>query len=356
MNAVKNPLARAAARLAASVPPAAAALLAVAAAGTPAYPDGYSCPKTDLFADILANVPYRSMLPIYAGGAALGGPRGDLRIPASASRKTVCACHHDLGVPETGLAVGLWEPAYLLEFTREPGCFPVLGSVLPVPDRGIGSRGAGGGGAADVALYHAHLYSFPLFTMLNLYTDINCGRSEYLDLDLLYATEFDPSWYDESLAAAAAPDLPALADPDGVGACAAAAAAAYAGETRGGLPWCAGAWGFLYPLGGYVSAAGSPAENTSLLAARLLTLLHRRGQLRATWGDAAMCGGVRAPGFPGDAYRFSMLYPVPETGDTHAYGEPAEYWEGDARIPPGFHDAVYVVWRYRNCCLGAAEK
>lgn len=326
-----------------------------AASGIDDYDGGYTCPNADIFTDLLDRVPFGAMLPISVGGARLGNSSHGDRTPGSASRRSVCTCSHDLGIPETGLTVGLWEVAYLMEFTREPGCSPVLGTMLPLPDRGIGSFGDGTLDSSDLSLYHVHLYSFPLNTMLNLFTDFNCGRYDYMDMDLLYASELDVSWYDESLAMINTPEIATLANAGTVASCSADATLSFKGNTSDDLFYCAGSWGFLYPLTGYVGTSGSVAENTSLLAVRVMNLLHRRGLLPVTMGDDALCGGVYYDEMSKSMYRFSMLYPFAESSDNHALGEPVQYWLGDSRVPPTKHNVIYLVWRYRNCCLGAGK-
>ncbi len=311
----------------------------------------YACPKPNIFATLLDDIPFSSMLPIYVGGTTLGGGKG--RIPPAASHDSVCSCSDEFGVRDYGLVVGLWEIAYLIELTREPNCSLVLGIEFPFKNVNLGSAGKGTLDSADLAFYHVHVYSFPLLTMLNMYTDLNCGKSDYLDLDLLYASELDPLWNNELKALAYTPELTTLANPIAVSACSADAVASLTGQTIDELYYCAGSWGFTYPLAGYVPALGSVAENTSLLAVRALQLMHRKGLAQNSLGDKALCGNHFDISFNKNMYRFSMLYPIAESNDNHALGEPVEKWQGDGRVLPGMHDVIYVVWRYRNCCLGA---
>lgn len=41
---------------------------------------------------------------------------------------------------------------------------------------------------------HYHYYAFPLHIMLNLAIKKNCNADEYMDLDLMYCSEIDPTW------------------------------------------------------------------------------------------------------------------------------------------------------------------
>ncbi len=328
-----------------------AAVSASAGAGESDVFSGIGCPRVNILGQVLSDLPWSETLPVYLGGTTVG--RGSSPVPENASRRKVCGCRDALGGMNYGVVMGMWEPAFLVEFTRKPGCFPVLGTEIPVPENTLGSLGSGLDAGADISFMHVHLYSFPLFTMLNLFTDLNCGRSEYLDMDLLYASELDPVWQSELRALQEVPESRLTASAAGVSSCGEDAMAAYNGKVSNALPHCAGAWGYLYPLTGWTGTSGGTSENTSLLTARVLTLLHRRGLLRNTMGDQALCAGEHSLTLDKSLYRFSMLYPVPESGRAHFWGEPVTSWQGDMRVPPGSHEAVYVVWRYRNCCLGA---
>lgn len=313
--------------------------------------DDYLCPKVDLWSKLLQNIPFNEMLPVTIGGAQFGGGNG--KVPSNAVTSAVCSCDNALGIQEFGVSVGYWEVAFLVELVRKAGCFPVLNTTINIDKsstQNLGGSHLGGYGGADLAFYHAHVYSFPLFKMLNLMSDLSCGEDDYFDLDLLYMSELDPAWSNELLSLQNTPELQSLANAKVIESCQIDAQHAYNGTCSDKANYCAGAWGFLYPLSGFTASAGV-ARDTSLLAARIMTLLHRRGLIRQTAGQEAMCGSVYQTFPVKSAYRFSLLYPLAEKSSTHAWGEPVEWWQGDSRIPPGFSDVVYVVWRYKNCCL-----
>lgn len=315
----------------------------------------YSCPKVDIFKDLLKNIPFESTLPISIGGGSFGG-KGAI-IPENAAKGTTCTCTDNLGVTNMGLVMGMWEIAYLIELTREPNCSMVLGINLPFNTKNLGSKGNGNFDNSDVSFYHAHVYSFPLFTMLNLFTDLNCGQSDYMDLDLLYASELDRAWNEELESIKLTPEIKFLANKEMVLSCSIDAISSFNdGKTQDDLFYCAGSWGFLYPLSGFVSSMGSTSENTSLLATRVLALMHRRGLIKKTFGNENLCQSHQGFEFFKSMYRFSMLYPTPERTSNHALGDPSINWQGDSRVLPYTSNVIYVVWRYRNCCLGAYSK
>ncbi|MGN1393629.1 MAG: TraU family protein [Succinivibrionaceae bacterium] len=316
------------------------------------YAGEYTCPKANIFSNILDNVPFEESIPLYVAGGYIGS--GKHNLPSNASHKYFCNCKDNDGIVNSGLVLGMWEIAYLIEFTRVPNCSLVLGGIsLPIKNTRVGTSGNNENDSSDLMFYHAHLYSFPLYSMLNMFSEIRCGQYDYMDLDLLYASELDPSWNDELVSLKEHPETLSLANKNIVSSCAYDVKNSMQGEINNDLFYCAGSWGFLYPLSGYVGNTGSIAENTSLLAVRLLTKLHRRNLLANTMGNDNLCGNNSSMMMDKELYRFSMLYPTPEKSSAHALGSPVSYWQGDSRVPPGMHDAIYVVWRYRNCCLGA---
>lgn len=121
------------------------------------------------------------------------------------------------------------------------------------------------------------------------------------------------------------------------------------GEVSDAMWWCAGTWGTMYPLSGHEPNMGI-VKNTSLLGARAVAALHRRGLAYRTMGDDTLCEGRIDPMLPKSQYRWSMLFPRPEAESTHLTGESVLKW-GTARTIPGFgEDAIYILWRWNDCC------
>jgi len=147
------------------------------------------------------------------------------------------------------------------------------------------------------------------------------------------------------------PEAALVANPLAIASCAADAASATVGTSIDEMFWCAGSWGHLYPLSGYNTAAGSLAENTSLLASRSLAAMHRRGLAWRTMGNDAMCTGRIDPMLPKSQYKMSMFFPISETATSHKIGATAAAWGEWRKIPAVGEDAVYVAWRWLDCCM-----
>ncbi len=76
----------------------------------------FTCPKVNIWEDLINNIPFSEMNPIYIGGNPLGKAKNN--IPKNASSKSVCACKNNVGIKEFGMIVGMWEPAFLIEISQ----------------------------------------------------------------------------------------------------------------------------------------------------------------------------------------------------------------------------------------------
>src|SRR5260364_154252 len=103
---------------------------------------------------------------------------------------------------------------------------------------------------------HYHFYAFPLLALLELFVRPNCNPDGYMDLDVLYFSELDPTWNNDELAFFTNPQ--------------AAAASSLTGKPLKQLFWCAGSWGTLYPLSGHQNGGKGVIRDSSLLTARVL--------------------------------------------------------------------------------------
>lgn len=297
-----------------------------------------------LFTDICWNC----ILPIRVAGINLGGSSKD--IPDGASKKMFCMCEDNLGVPKIGITNSFWEPARLVEFQRVPGCSSVLGGHRMFPgDRIFQGVHEDEYHTSDSTFVHYHYYAFPLLMMMDLFSGGNCNAGGYMDLDLMYLSELDPTWNNSSLAFFANPEAAAVSNPLATLACIPDAISSTAGSPIKEMFWCAGSWGTIYPLSGNVNASTGIIRASSLLKTRVLAALHRRGLAWKTMGDEGLCGGEVYPMLPKTQYKYTVTFPNPETKRAHVTGESTMRW-GYSRTYPGIEDPIYTIFRWKDCC------
>ena len=168
-----------------------------------------TCNRSELFSSrLLTDICYECIFPIKIAAARVG--KGT--VPAASAQNPMCVCPGAFGIPAPGATIGMWSPARLIEFTRDPGCSPVLnGAVLPARNRAdLGAHGEGVNDAGDLAFYHWHYFSFPLLSMLDMGFLSRCASGDYSSMDLMYLSELDPTWKKEKLAAITAPESASL--------------------------------------------------------------------------------------------------------------------------------------------------
>lgn len=52
-------------------------------------------------------------------------------------------------------------------------------------------------------------------------------------------------------------------------------------------------------------------------------------------------------------YRYSMIFPRPESRSNHGTGVSTMLTGGDRQIPGTGEDPVYLIWRFEECCQTA---
>lgn len=309
-----------------------------------------ACKSSNLISGkLITDVAWSSLFPIRIAGVTLVG--GDF--PDDAVEKPVCMCPDDKNLPRPGLTTSMWEPARLIEFQRIPGCSSVLnGTQLPFEETFLGMHGENvvSGEQESSSFTHYHYYAFPLLSMLDLFTRRSCSADGFLDLDLMYISELDPTWNNDELAFFTSPEAVAVANPIAVAACAAEAVSSQSKKPIDSMFWCAGSWGEIYPLSGHVSGGYGVLMDTALRTSKVLASLHRRGLSWKTMGEESMCEGKIYPMLPKSQYKFNIIYPLPQTRSDFVIGESVLKWGANRIIPGVAEDPIYVIWRWNDCC------
>lgn len=298
---------------------------------------------------LITDICWDCIFPIRVAGTPMNTGGGSP--PSKAVNSPLCLCQDDLGVPRPGITTSMWEPARLVEFQRVPGCSSVLnGARFPFDRLNQGHHQKGGKQGAQGTFMHYHYYAFPLLTMLDMFTNPGCVSDGYMDLDMMYMSEVDPTWNNDELAFFTNPEAAAVANPLAVAACPADAVASTAGNPIDSLFWCAGSWGLVYPLSGNQYTMSSTVKNTSLLKVKVLASLHRRGLAHRTMGEDAMCEGKIDVTLSKEMYKYTLLHPLPETNKAHVTGESPFTWGMGRTIPAVGQDLIYTIWRWNDCC------
>jgi conjugal transfer pilus assembly protein TraU len=196
---------------------------------------------------------------------------------------------------------------------------------------------------------------------MDLFVQNNCNAGGFRNMDMMYMSELDPTWNVDELAFFLNPEAVVFANPLAVAACTVDCAVSTTSQPMTSLWWCAGCWGNLYPFVGNIVSDGSPARDSSLLTARVLAALHRRGLAHKTYGNDALCSGTIYPMIPKQQYKLSMLFPIAEANSEngqnccHYIGESTFKWGEWRNIPGTGEDFVYLIWRYTDCCMTYIE-
>jgi len=269
------------------------------------------------------------------------------------SSNPFCFCENP---PKIGLLTGFWEPSRMVEVVRTPYCFVSLnGTKLDVGIHAPSHAQPRTGGPTPSAFYNVHWYMNPLFYWLEVLMDDACLEKGVFDL--AYLTELDPLWSDSTLSFVINPDVVLFSNFVAQAACAADCISASIGFPEKELYWCAGCQGSLYPLSGWVNARVSPIQASSLLMQRLTAKMHRELLMWAASGRDGQCGYYPQPLMDKTNYKYSMVYPVPQTQKISGrccqpFGRTSVVWGAGKSFPVKGEDFVYQIFRKRNCCTG----
>lgn len=313
------------------------------------------CPDSKYFNGLIDKFCWSCTLPFNLMGFTSSPPDG-------ANTDAFCYCTDELGVPEPGFSVGYWAPEQIIEVTTTPWCSPTLGGAMIQDD--LTSMGTTGGGPmADnttLATFHYNYFANPVFKMLSMFMIPECDKDPgVVDLDLLYMSMMDVTWYNDLLAALFNADAAAFGNPLAQMKCMQDCVQLTATGDASDQNWfCAGCEGNLYPFTGNVSTDNNPIRSSSLIVTRGLASMHRRGLARTTYGEDAMCENVYSPMIPKPMYKVSMAWPIPEVDGSnsqccHPLGDFWMKW-GLGRMAPGGgkdNTFVYNIFRYNDCCV-----
>ncbi len=262
-----------------------------------------------------------------------------------------CVC---AGVPpKIGVPIIFWEPSKLIDVTRHAYKMVGLGGITVGNEtiKNRGSVGIVGDGPSQNSFYHVHWYSYPIFSLLELFTDFTCVEKG--TLDVLYLSELDPCWNDDEYSLLFNAESALFANPMAQLACIADCAASSYKKPLDKLFWCAGCEGSLYPFTGTVAHHVGGIQASSLLLQRTIAKMHRMC-LQKGYDEDEFCMAKTMPIIKKSLYKTQLVQPIPQTkGECHPLGKSDLLWGANKSYPIGGEDFVYLIWTKRQCCLDA---
>jgi len=275
-------------------------------------------------------------------------------IPSITSGGSVPLCSCGLKI---GMKMGFWEPSRLVDVTRTPYCFVGLGGLtidfgFRAPAHAQTTKKSG---QSPHAFYQVHWYTNPLMFWLEVLLDNAC--LEKGAFDIAYITEIDPLWADSETSFIINPDVALFSNLVAQAACAVDCVAATAGFPLSELFWCAGCQGSMFPLTGWVGSKIGAVPSSSLLVSRITNKLHRQFLMWSASGEEGLCGYYPQPLMDKANYKFSMVYPIPQTQKIlgrccQPFGRTSVLWGAGKEYPVYGEDFSYQIYRKRDCCAG----
>ncbi|AKG19876.1 conjugal transfer protein (plasmid) [Moraxella bovoculi] len=304
------------------------------------------------FANPITDVCWSCIFPLSIGGHHIyKGGQEDNENP----KDLLCACSTP---PTVGIQTGFWEPVRRLDVTRKPYCMVSLGGIeLDLGFKAPEGRVAINEDGTKDSFWQAHWYVDPLLYILDVLVEHPCIETG--DYDVGYMTEIDPLWDDDELNLLLNPDVFLFSNPAAQAVCIGDCVKSSTGFGSNNLYWCAGCNGSLYPMNGRVASHVSLVQASSLVAQRMTAKMHRQLLTWGTAGRKGMCGPYVQPIMQKDQYKYSMLYPVPQTKKINGsskccqpFGRTTAGFGAGRSYPYKGEDFSYLLFRKKNCCLG----
>lgn len=279
---------------------------------------------------------------------------GNSNSPLMDMMPPVCVCPtYLMGMPFFGIGVTYWEPSYISEIERRPGCLSSLGGIPILPQFGmLASENAqtSPNGAKTTSRMQVHWYEYPIMALIDYFADLVCRTPS--GVALAYVTEIDPYWQSDVLASIASPEDVLFTNPVAQFACSIDAVSSSFGYPLDPLFWCAGSWGSVYPMSGNSSIAGDPFTTNNQLQAKFIARNHRVGVMFQTIGPTAICFSHINPIWVKSQYRYNQVAPLPRYGRAVTTGDIGRTltFPPITNLPTQEH-TTNLIWQGQQCCV-----
>lgn len=303
------------------------------------------------FANPLTDISWTCTLPIRLGGAVIS-PRSSDNSKRYV-KNTMCTCVYG-NIKRWGLTVGFWEPAHMIDVSKDSGCFSGLGIEVDFLKKawsnGVIGQSHGDESGQSTYFSQVHLIQYPVYAMLELLTDFDCAnRQNVIGLDILQLSELSPTHADDLTATILSPESVLFASPIGTLACSADAISSNLGYPIDQLFHCAGSWGIVYPLTGRASGQNL-TQSALLVAAKSLFYYNRLMILMDNDGPEALCNPVYSPIWEKGGYRLQQMRPV-KSKHCLPIGKSTMMYPGlNKPTKKGQDNFTYMLYNNVDCC------
>lgn len=296
----------------------------------------------------ISDVDWNNLYPITIGGFQTN-PKGNAT-PPHHYMPSVCVCPGPFGIPSYGVGVTYWEPVYIAEIERSPGCMSSLGGkkMLKGYDSLHSEQIMKFNGDGQTSRMQTHWYEYPVFKVVDIMQSMACKNTG--GFALLGLTEIDPFWQSDEWAAVFTPDSALFANLAAQAGCSIDAIGAMAHRPLPFLMWCAGTWGSVYPFSGNSPHTNSNFSSNNLVLAKYIARQSRLGLLWQTIGPSAQCFTHPTPIWDKSQYRYNQVAPVARRGSTVETGNPGLMLSPPITNLPTRESTVNMIWRARQCC------
>lgn len=308
------------------------------------------------FLNPITDVNWNGMFPVRVGGIRWGSIPKDTygmeRVDDSLNKSPICICPLPPPLPpRMGIPIQIWVPAYLTENVKTPWCFPSIGTGFPNPAPGYGDGQNSSGsskGDKEWTAQQAHFFYFVPTKILDILIDFACLEMKTADFDLVYMTEVDPLWQDDSLAMLIQPESILFANIIAQAACIAdGVSTSVAGLPLSPLFWCSGSSGSLYPLTGH-SETNDNIEASLHISHKLMAKISRE-LIVHDWATS-LCGPLPMPMFIKTNFKWQIAKPARGSQCIPA-GRTGLLWESMKNPPTRMSDNfLFILFTKRRCC------
>jgi len=274
-----------------------------------------------------------------------------------------CVVDNGGGQPDVGIKMRIVDMTGFAEVTPIPFYFPCFMTNSPkkVNVKKRGNKFANSNNDTGTYL-NAHFISYPVFAVLNLFTNQACLSASKIDLP--FVGELEPEWYNEFIASYTHPENMLVSNPIAQVACLSDCVSSAFKKPNEALIWCRGCWhtqragdGRAEGKEGIVDAAELSVNMLDYMAMTFrspqsipVTTLPSGVTVTPASTNAIACGKKRYfPRIIKPAFFLQPAYPLAHKPIPIGY--PPLVWSNFKTVP-GYTSTDFAIWKRKVCCFG----